>query len=136
MTDDRNTLPRLADGRDMSWLLDDPRGIPTGTVEFLRRMGEALPSIRAIILFGSRARGEASETSDLDTCTVVESDDPYEEDDTYLAMQRARVAVPGDPPIPNGSWDNLVTKTGGLREPRPYSVWGDIAREGVVLYER
>lgn len=136
MADDRNILTRLADRRDMSWLLDDPQGVPAGTVEFLRQVGEELPAIRAIILFGSRARGEASDLSDLDTCTVVESDDPYGEDDTYLEMQRARVAVSGDSPIPNGSWDNLVTRASGLRAPRPYSVWSDIAREGVVLYER
>ena len=44
--------------------------------ETIRQWGEKAQYVRAIRLFGSRARGEATEKSDIDLAVTIGGDDP------------------------------------------------------------
>ena len=65
--------------------------------ETIRQWGEKAQYVRAIRLFGSRARGEATEKSDIDLAVTIGGDDPGTVLGIYFA--RSKVADGIDEPL-------------------------------------
>jgi predicted nucleotidyltransferase len=83
---------------------------------------------RRVILFGSRARGDARKDSDYDLLIVADTDRP-----TYEVRVDARVAMM-DIPV---SMDLIVLTPGEFEEELSWtsSVASTAVREGKVIYE-
>lgn len=81
----------------------------------------------AVVLFGSQARGEATECSDWDLLIIAEElpDKPL---DRHLLMRRWL-------PATSGGRVSLQAKTPAEFESRVPSLYLDIARDGQVLYD-
>jgi predicted nucleotidyltransferase len=102
-----------------------------------RLCGEALarlcgePDVQAVIAFGSRARGQARDDSDLDLAVIVRQPQltPGEKLDCWRRFDRAlgRLGV-GVDLVLAGAAD--AERLSGSR----WHVFGDVAREGRVLY--
>ena len=102
-----------------------------------QRSGEALgrlcaePDVQAVIAFGSRARGEARPDSDLDLAVIVRQPQlmPAEKMGCWRRFNRAlgRQGVAVDLVVA-GAAD--AERLSGSR----WHVFGDVAREGRVLY--
>ncbi len=102
--------------------------------DVLRRMTAALAEAaqpRRIILFGSRARGEAAQNSDVDLLVVV--DGPLGESRLDLVARLRRALAPF-----RVAKDVLVYEASEFARWRRTTnhVAARAAREGVVLYER
>lgn len=85
-----------------------------------------------VILFGSYARGEATEDSDVDLLVVVDESTPSTLRERSLGIRRLLTrafAVPVDV---------VVRSAGAVRQWKdvPYSVVGEAMKDGRVLYER
>lgn len=103
----------------------------------LQRCGAALarlcaePDVQAVVLFGSRARGEAQPDSDLDLAVIVRQPQltPAEKMACWRRYQAAlgRLGVKVDLVLA-GHAD--ADRLSGSR----WHVFGDVAREGRVLY--
>ena len=89
------------------------------------------PEVRAVVAFGSRARGEAQPDSDLDLAVIVDQPQltPAEKADCWRRCRQAvgRLGV-GVDLVVAGSAD-----AARLSQSR-WHVFGDVAREGLVLY--
>jgi predicted nucleotidyltransferase len=118
MTDVNDTLPGVI--------------FPAVTDELLEEVVRRIRSVgapRAIVLFGSRARGDARPDSDLDLLIVEESDLPR-----FKRSGRYRRALRGVFPAK----DVVVWTSGEIAEWRdvPNAFITSILTEGRVLYER
>lgn len=76
--------------------------------------------VLAVMLFGSHARGEASEASDVDLCLVLASDEI-----TRLEMSRTRLAY-----LAEGAGDIVIFQQ------LPLHVRNRVLKEGRVLFVR
>ena len=86
--------------------------------------------IRKIILFGSRARGDARPDSDFDLLVVARGVTPAEKDSYRLALYRAfrGTGVAAEPWVMSeDEFEETKTVIGGLAYPA--------SSEGVVLYD-
>lgn len=85
---------------------------------------------RRVVLFGSRARGDAGPDSDIDLVVVLDDDVPSD----VLSWRHRNAARRGY----TGSVDIIPCREGVLRErARAAGSFADtILREGVVVYER
>lgn len=85
---------------------------------------------RRVILFGSRARGEARPDSDIDLLVVLDDDAPEE----ALGWRRRHAARR----LHSGPVDILPCRAGVLadRAQVPGSLAAAILREGITVYER
>lgn len=81
----------------------------------------------AVVLFGSRARGEADETSDWDVLLIAE-DLPAGRLKRHFALKRAL------PPDWRGQIA-LLAKTRAEFEARLPALYLDIAQDGIILYD-
>ena len=103
---------------------------PQTLLEALRRLS-ALPEVKAVVAFGSRARGEARPDSDLDLAVILR--EPQLSPDQKLeAWRRCRQALGA-----LGVGNDLVVVGCSDAERLSQSRWhvlGDVAREGRVLY--
>lgn len=111
----------------MQHAIDDWTVTPEKTAEAVRRIVTFAQPLQ-IILFGSRARGEARPDSDLDLAVILDA--PEEEVRRllpYSVLRGLRMEV------------SLIvaSKTKfDLHRPWPNSVFNYIDREGIVLYDR
>jgi len=87
------------------------------------RLGSA---IVGMVLYGSTARGEASETSDIDVLILIESTFPIRRE-IYTALDSIR----GIDPRISLSLAHLPKE-----EERPGSLWLEISRDGIILSDR
>ena len=103
----------------------------------LQRMGEVAtdirPAPRAIVVFGSFARGEADDESDIDVL-VVRPDDIDEDDEGWSesleAWRRQVRAIAGNGvEMLEASAGEAVAKLRGRSE-----LWRDIRRDGIVVH--
>lgn len=108
------------------------RTSPTEKLIFEKLIAGLPPEAEAVVLFGSRARGEATEYSDLDIAVVLSGDTPYgardrelfdlgfETQDQFADSQYAsRIQI-----LPIYSRDKA----------RP--IWRSIREEGIELWNR
>ena len=108
-----------------------PGGVSPGfedAVDTVRRAGELMgESLIAVVVFGSWARGELADTSDVDVLIVIDGDVPI----TRELYRR---------------WDESPTAWGGrtvdphfvhLPPPRmtPTGLWAEVAVDGIVLHD-
>lgn len=110
--------------------------VPSGSTALSEGAGRALAhaaevlgdDLRAAVVYGSWARGEAGEESDVDLLLVVDDRRAITRD-LYRDWDRAPV-----------SWDGLEVEPHFVHLPptnRPASgLWGEVALDGVVLFER
>jgi uncharacterized protein len=95
------------------------------------RVGRALGDrVRRVILFGSRARGEASPDSDFDLLVVLRDLTPAEERPLRLSLYRALrgAGVTAEPWVmAEEEFEETKSVVGGLAHPA--------FNEGVLLYE-
>lgn len=92
----------------------------------VKNIVDAFPEVERVILFGSRARGDARQDSDWDFLVIM----PSALRPVARGVSVRRVArVPGIP------MDFLVRTPEEVREGFPFFA-DDIAREGRLLYER
>jgi len=85
------------------------------------------PLIRAIVLFGSEARGEASEDSDIDLAIL--SDTPLRVRDKMKILQAIPTELRG-----NASCQIVSLRPGSLLAHSYMQIGSDIKREGVLIY--
>jgi predicted nucleotidyltransferase len=91
--------------------------------EIARRLAEASEA-RRIVLFGSRARGNATEDSDVDLALVFEDDQ-----DVKAGVRKAHLALwPRPFPV------DLVPITAGALQAGRSLLAREIARTGIVVY--
>lgn len=136
------TYGKATMGKDLQEVLGHPKGLPRDAYELLVRMGRETPEIQRIILFGSRARLEAGDTSDVDTCSVI--DDPADAYDegaeaaTAYRLERIRWSAPRCEGLSGNGWDNLARTRRRLEEHgrQPVRLEHDVLAEGVTVYER
>lgn len=97
------------------------------TLDFLIEKLSAFREIRRIVLFGSRARGEANGDSDYDLCLIVDEVDDMRE--LYVQLMRR---------IASADWSiDLMLMTEVEYQKRLREGWSTlkaIEREGRVLY--
>ena len=95
--------------------------------EAVRRLVEALRPTR-IVLFGSRARGDAHEDSDYDLAVILESDRPWYERETaaYKALRGLGLPIEVTALTPTE-----LSKERGF----PGAFGDDLERDGRVLYD-
>jgi|SRR3990167_4772020 len=97
----------------------------TGTKFVVEQLKKDKP--KAIILFGSAARGEAGEDSDLDILVIKDTNKDY-----FDRVREARAAVKSNVPL-----DIIVLTPKEASElPKKNSFFAQILREGKVLYGR
>lgn len=81
-----------------------------------------------VVTFGSWARGEAADTSDVDVLIVVEAGVP---------LARALYRAWDETPV---TWEGRPVEPHFVHQPSPEgrvgSIWGEVAIDGVVLFER
>jgi uncharacterized protein len=117
-----DTLPIMA-------LPRSPSGATLVPAELLGPVVDAYRPKR-VILFGSRARGDARPDSDIDLLVLVDDDAPAER----LARENRRAA--------RRRYKRPVTliacreRSFAARRGVPGSIAADIARDGIVVYER
>lgn len=104
----------------------------TDTEQILRAMVERIEGIarpERVILFGSRARGDARDNSDFDLLVIAESDEPRYRRSAPLYAALADVPVEADvlvyTPAEVREWSGV-----------PQAFVTTAIREGQVLYER
>ena len=91
----------------------------------------ALPALQALVLFGSRGRGDADDESDLDLAVIAK--EPQLTPEAKLQLWKHCRGALGSVPVGcdlvvQGSADaERLSKSG-------WHVMGDVAREGRVLY--
>jgi predicted nucleotidyltransferase len=94
-------------------------GLPSAVLDLAQELGH-LPGVRRVFLFGSRARGGHHERSDVDL--AVDADENLASKLAALELvEQAATLLPID----------LVW----FSDASP-SLWGDVQREGIVLFER
>ena len=106
-----------------------PDGKWSGCIpDFARRIGEAARA-RRVVLFGSAARGDARENSDLDFLVIIPAGRHRRR-----AWRRADRAVNSGPDGP--SMDIVVAREAAIREHRdnPYMVYKPALDEGVEVW--
>lgn len=82
---------------------------------------------KAIILFGSAARGEATEDSDLDFLVVMETDKPFSD-----RIRDLRTSIRTRTPL-----DIIVLTPQEARElPKQSTFFSQVIKEGKLLYGR
>src|SRR3990167_9196632 len=97
----------------------------TGTKFVVEQLKKDKP--KAIILFGSAARGEAGEDSDLDILVIKETDKPFTD-----RIREARASVKT-----NQALDIIVITPQEAQElPKKNSFFRQILKEGKLLYGR
>ena len=89
------------------------------------------PDVRAVIAFGSRARGEAQPDSDLDLAVIHRQPQltPQEKLKTWRTYRTLLGSVPVGVDLLVSGWKDAAHLAGSR-----WHVMGDIAREGKVLY--
>ena len=92
-------------------------------INFLMREAKKYPWIKTIILFGSRARDDAKETSDFDLAVVTEGE--CSKDWSFLSSD-------WDEQIPTLCSIDLIHLNTLNNEPLKDS----IKKEGIIIYER
>lgn len=110
--------------------------IPAGTRAALERFKDALSSrfgdrLEEFVLFGSVARGEATEESDIDVLVVVDALTPAEKDEVLEVSYRTAVDA-------DGEWEPVIPlamsaqHARDLRE-RERLIMQEIAQDGIAL---
>ena len=99
-----------------------------GAAETVRRSTELMgESLVGIVVFGSWARGEPADTSDVDVLVVIDGDVPITRD-LYRRWDEAPVAWSGRPVDPH--FVHLPSKRA-----RPSGLWAEVAIDGIVLHD-
>ena len=91
----------------------------------------ALPELQALVLFGSRGRGDADDESDLDLAVIAK--EPQLMPEAKLQLWKQCRAALGSVPV----GCDLVVQGSADAQRLSQSRWhvmGDVAREGKVLY--
>lgn len=101
--------------------------------DFAKRVFDFLPQIQSVILFGSAARGQFTETSDVDLLVVV----PTMEQEAFNTLMKSIDALAADVRGRYGFPISAVTMTmkdfeSALREKK--RIAQDVLREGIVLF--
>lgn len=113
-------------------LASSPMGMPLGfpaASETIQRANDLVgDSLIGIAVFGSWARGELTDTSDVDVLVVVDENIPITRD-LYRQWDEEPVAWEGRPVDPH--FARLPTD----RQP-PSALWAEVAIDGMVLIER
>ena len=122
------------DANDYFWRHINADGTPDE--EMLRRMTECILEVEdaeRIILFGSAARGEMDERSDIDLIVVTDQCD-----DTRKKMKEIHDKVLGNLPFGRRATDVVVmnTRQWNAEVDCPWMLAYGAAREGRVLYDR
>lgn len=110
----------------LPWLQPQP-----AVVSFDPGPGLSAEQLQAVVLFGSRARGEAKADSDLDLALITEAPE-LSPQQRLACWKRYRAAVG---PLPCGV--DLVIQGSAAAARLAQSRWhvmGDVRREGRVLY--
>jgi predicted nucleotidyltransferase len=91
----------------------------------------AEPEVRAVVAFGSRARGEAQADSDLDLVVITRSAQltPQQRLDGWRRYRPLLGSVPVGVDLLVTGWQDAERMAGSR-----WHVMGDMAREGKVLY--
>jgi predicted nucleotidyltransferase len=89
------------------------------------------PDVRAVIAFGSRARGDAQADSDLDLAVIHRQPQltPQEKLKAWRSYRKLLGSVPVGVDLLVSGWEDAAHLAGSR-----WHVMGDIAREGKVLY--
>lgn len=97
--------------------------------EFVRRLAEQVDDrLFRVTLFGSRARGDADEESDLDLFVALKSDDPRKE------IDKLAFGIACDLTLESGILVSvLVADRAFLEQRHGFSFLENIAEEGVIL---
>ena len=99
-----------------------------GAAETVRRATELMgESLVGIAVFGSWARGEAADTSDVDVLIVIDGDIPVTRD-LYRRWDEAPVAWDGRPVDPH--FVHLLPQ-----RRTPSGLWAEVAIDGIVLHD-
>ena len=117
------------DANSIHWKYINPDGTPDE--EMLARIAKAIVEIvnpLKVVLFGSAARGEMNERSDLDILVITDNCD----------TQAATTKLYCQLPVERRGADIIVATTTEVERNRrkPYFVIEPALREGRVLYER
>jgi len=97
--------------------------VPARIKSFLAERAARYPAIERVLVFGSRARGDARERSDFDLAVVAPGMDPSD---------WSRFAVEFDEDVPTLCGIDLLLLNDSIGE----QLRTKIAREGVVIYDR
>lgn len=108
-----------------------PRETPPGfegAAETVRRSTELMgESLIGIVVFGSWARGEPADTSDVDVLVVIDGDVPITRD-LYRRWDEVPVAWSGRPVDPHFVHLPPQRRT-------PSGLWAEVAVDGIVLHD-
>ena len=108
-----------------------PGGVAPGfedAAETVRRAGELMgESLVGVVVFGSWARGESADTSDIDVLIVIDGDVPITRE-LYRRWDAAPVAWSGRPVDPH--FVHLPPK-----RRTPSGLWAEVAIDGIVLHD-
>ena len=99
-----------------------------GAADTVRRAGELMgESLIAVVLFGSWARGEPADTSDVDVLIVIDGDVPITRE-LYRRWDEAPVAWSGRTVDPHFVHLPAPRRT-------PSGLWAEVAIDGIVLHD-
>ena len=97
--------------------------VPAKIKSFLTERASRYPTIERVLVFGSRARGDARERSDFDLAVVAPRMDPSD---------WSRFALDFDEEAPTLCGIDLLLLNDSIGE----ELRAKIAREGIVIYDR
>ncbi|MEY4298173.1 MAG: hypothetical protein RLZZ423_1352 [Cyanobacteriota bacterium] len=117
--------------RALAPLPDPGPGLDPGLLRQALERLCAVDGVQAVVLFGSRARGEAQEASDLDLAVIL-SQPQLTPQQKAAAWRRCREAL-GSPGVGVDLVLAGASEADRLSQSR-WHVFGDVAREGRVLY--
>lgn len=122
--------------RKLEEILDEKGGLPTDTLKRIQEIGESTPTIKEILLFGSRSRNEAKKTSDVDLLVIVENTAPLLQ--LYQEFEEARQNFPNTDPAKKNGWDVLIHTESIAREGVNLigRIEPEVAKDGITLYAR
>ena len=99
-----------------------------GAAETVRRAGELMgESLVGIVVFGSLARGEPADTSDIDVLIVIDGAIPITRG-LYRRWDEAPVVWSGRPVDPHFVYLPSERRT-------PSGLWAEVAIDGIVLHD-
>ena len=89
------------------------------------------PDVRAVVAFGSRARGDAEPVSDLDLAVIHREArlNPQQKLSVWRTYRKLLGSVPVGVDLLVSGWEDAAHMAGSR-----WHVMGDIVREGKVLY--